>query len=480
MRGLSWMVVPTLLAVVSAVTAQEGVTTRPRRDAHLEALVADAMAAPPEFAADVLIRVAQSSLTSDQAWRRELLEEAFIRAYGAQAQYRRVSAPISPDTREGAEALAADTSLNRVALQVRVVQAMRSFDAKRARDLFGWIELNLDEDACESPLTPALDEYYLALATLARRAFPDTLQGRSDGLAFFDLFLWRARVPSEMPSILRAILRFHANAAETAYLENVVWAILTNSERGPRAFSVAATDIASKISELRHADQAVGVGGPQLLAALRQYLIAQLTGPRCVDSTADAVVVEIFNALVQKESAERDGIAPISTREAEPSKRLGVVRLRPYWTTPDARRLHDDAVRLRGTGAQPVPIAVRRSSAWIEQAERHLVDVQQWPGTRETSEHDHFYQKAALFAGLIDLVPPGAVRVRTLRVFAEFLHHNDAERRRPLWFLFANRLIERIQSEDRRDVLQAIDDTGDQVLSLYADAARITRAGVRN
>jgi hypothetical protein len=59
-----------------------------------------------------------------------------------------------------------------------------------------------------------------------------------------------------------------------------------------------------------------------------------------------------------------------------------------------------------------------------------------------------------------------------LRAFVDFLHHEDAGGQRALWYLFANRLIERIDSEDRRDVLQAIGDSGDRVLLLYAHAAR--------
>lgn len=78
-----------------------------------------------------------------------------------------------------------------------------------------------------------------------------------------------------------------------------------------------------------------------------------------------------------------------------------------------------------------------------------------------------------LFAGLIDLTPPGAVRARVIRAFADFLHRSDAERRRGLWFLFASRLFELTRSADAPVVLRALEDTGDRVLTLYAHAARI-------
>src|ERR1051325_2728728 len=42
-----------------------------------EAIIADARIAPPEFAADALIRVARSPKVADAELKRELLEEAF-------------------------------------------------------------------------------------------------------------------------------------------------------------------------------------------------------------------------------------------------------------------------------------------------------------------------------------------------------------------------------------------------------------------
>ena len=471
MRGSPWVGVPALLVLVSAAARQEPVARL--RNPQIEILIEEARAVPPEFSADVLIRAAQAVPVTDPDWRRELLEEAFMRAYGAQQEYRRRAAPLPPDTRQGAEALAADTPLNRVALQVRAVQLLRFTDADRARELFGWIEPHLDADTCESALTPALDEYYVALATLSRQSFASTTsQGRSDALSFFELFLWRARTPSEVPSVIRAIRRFRATTGEAANLEALLRAMLENGELAPRAFSTSEVDIASQMSALRDVDRALGIGGTHLLATLRRYLVAQFEGPRCSDSAADEAVVEWFNAIIRREGGERDGIAQISSIEARPSRRLGAVTLSPYWTTPEARRLPDDAGRLRGTGTQPLPLVVRRSRGWLEQADRHLVDVQQWQATREASARDHFYQKGSLFLSLVDLVPRSPTRVRVLRAFVDFLHHEDAGGQRALWYLFANRLIERIDSEDRRDVLQAIGDSGDRALLLYAHAAR--------
>ncbi len=468
MRGSACVAVPALLLLFGS---QE--RAAPPRDAHIEALVMEASAAPPEFAADVLIRTAESPRIVDSSWKRELLETAFMRAYGAQQDYRRASAPISPDTRQGADALAGDTPLNRITLQVRAAEGMRHIDQGRARELFEWIDLNLESGACESPLVPALDEYYGALATLARQTFPGNTEGRGDALRFFELYLWRARLPSEMPAVATAVRRLRRTRDEAAYLETILREILDNGARDPRVFSASAIDIVSKIADLEDADKTLGINGAHLLAALRRYLVSQLTALRCSDSTIDDAAIEMFNAIVSRREAVYDGVGPITANGARPSRMLGAIRLAPYWETPEARRLHDDAARLRGTGRVPIPESVRRSPPWLAQADHHLTDVQQWSGTHEAAERDYFYQKGVLFAGLIELTPRSPTRTRALRAFADFLHRSDAGRRRALWFLFANRLLELTRSAESREVLRALEDSGDQVLSLYAHAARL-------
>src|SRR3954469_21542364 len=117
--------------------------TRPRRDFAVEALVANAAIIPPEFGADVLIRI--SSLPKvDAAWRRELLEDPYMPASAAPEQYRRPTTRQLPaDSRQAAQAFAYATALTRVTLQVRAVELMAFVDPVRARDLFEWIDLNL-------------------------------------------------------------------------------------------------------------------------------------------------------------------------------------------------------------------------------------------------------------------------------------------------------------------------------------------------
>src|SRR5207253_10732079 len=113
-----------LVLLCAAAASAQGERAKEKRDATIDALAADSRAAAPEFAADILLRLAGSSRV-DPAWRRELLEEAYLRAYAAAEAYRQAAASATPlDTRQNAQAVASATGLTRVSLQVRVTEMM--------------------------------------------------------------------------------------------------------------------------------------------------------------------------------------------------------------------------------------------------------------------------------------------------------------------------------------------------------------------
>ena len=330
----------------------------PRRDQAIELLQADAASVPPEFEADILLRL--SSLPKvDKEWRRELLDTAYMRAYAAPEQHRRsTTQQIPPDSRQGAQLFAYATALTRVTLQVRAVELMVFVDPLHARDLFEWIDLNLGPGVCADPLVPSVDEYYTALGQIARLAYRGN---HSDALNFFELYLWRAHLPSEMPAVARAIQRFPRSTNEAAYLEGLFRLILLGSSNDAPGFSSAALDITAKMTDLQIADTGLGVLGSNVMDALRTYLLAQLKAPRCADNVTASVVPSTFNAALRRARADYD-VKPMDADAARYAvTTLGIARIDTYWQTIDASRLHDAAVRLRGPGAVAYPLRVRQT-----------------------------------------------------------------------------------------------------------------------
>jgi hypothetical protein len=441
-----------------------------RRDQAIELLVADAASVPPEFEADVLLRI--SSLPRvDKEWRRELLDTAYIRAYAAPEQHRRsTTQEIPPDSRQGAQLFANATALTRVTLQVRAVELMAFVEPLHARDLFEWIDLNLGPGVCADPLVPSVDEYYIALGQIARLAY----RNPADALNFFELYLWRAHLPSEMPAVARAIQRFPRDPMLAAYLEGLFRLILLGSSNDAPGSASATGDIIAKATDLQIADTALGVIGSNVMDTLRTYLVAQLKAPRCADNTTASTTPSTFNAALRRaRSFDVKAIDADAARYA--ASTLGIARVDTYWQTSDASRLHDAAARLRGPGATAFPLRVRRSDEWRAQADRLLTDVEAWSGRSEREERDYFYQKAVLYNWMLDLIPGGQLHTRALRSFVEFLRRTETDvNRRMLWFAFVNRLLEMSRGPFRSSVLAAMEESHQPVLALYARLERLT------
>jgi hypothetical protein len=466
-----WLVCAALVAAVvsSGLRAQEGpaFSSRDFRD-----LLSDVRGLPAEFAADALIRLSGSSRVT-KTLRRELLDEAFMDAYAAPDAYRLSTTYIlRPESRQSARLLASDTGLTRLTLQSRAAQLMVFTDPLRARELFDWIDLGLAPGDCEDPLVPAVDEYYSALSLIARTAFADN---RADMMRFFLTHLWRARLPSELPAVALAVQRFRPQLDEAVYLEGVVSALMEGSARDPRGFSSSSLDIVSRMADLQLAHRRQGATGWYLIEGLRDYLLAQLHGPRCSDSTTEQFVAPAFNAAIGRIGAARD-VDPIDATAIYPSKLLAAARIDYYWQTPEARRLYRAEGWLRGDAGTVLSPAVRRTKEWSDMADLLVTDIEQWSGMREAAPRDYLYQKGVLLTGLLDLTPAGVLRTRAARALIDFLRHSDYERdRRSLWFALLRQVLDIARSDPDRELYAELVESHHPVLSVYARLDQATR-----
>jgi hypothetical protein len=251
--------------------------------------------------------------------------------------------------------------------------------------------------------------------------------------------------------------------------------LLETSEASARGFATAGSETILRVAELEVADRALGIDVAPLSNGLRRHLIDQ-SRTQCGDAGAAPALVDAFNAL-RLRTGNDPAVSILSAADVRPARVLGRARIDALWQTPDARRLHDESLDLRGTGSQPIPLRLRLAREWLTRAELHLVHLDQWSGLGEPAAGDYFFEKGILYIGLIDLVPRGALRTHVLRSFAEFLRHAEGQERRQLWFAVATRLIELTHSEDAAQVLPILERSGDPVLSLYGHAARVMGNG---
>jgi hypothetical protein len=465
MRSARLLLCAMLAAAGAPVVGQD----RLPRDLQIDTLIADARALPAEFSADALIRLAGLPQVST-ATKVELLDEAFQRAHSARDDYRLSARPELPDdTRQGAQRQASATGLNRVSLQSRAVQQMAFIDPPRGRELFEWIDLNVATAACDGPLVPAVDEYYTALSYVARTTFGSD---RAAALWFLEFHLWRAHLPGEVPAVARAMLRFRPRADEAVYLETVLRMILQGGHSDARGFSTATLDIVQQLTDLQKAHREIGIGGWDIMMSQREYLTTQLKGPRCADSITEPMTAPAFNAALTFLDADY-AVKSIDGASLKPSRILGSARIDYYWQSPEARRLREEWVRLRGRDRLPVRLSVRVTQEWRDQAEHLLTGIEQWTGLREPAPRDYLYQKSVLLMGLIELMPQGPGRVKALRALVEFLRHEDGDRNlRSLWFAMLSRLLEMARGPDRNEILSVLEESHHPAMSLYARLER--------
>src|SRR5262249_31790277 len=157
---------------------------------------------------------------------------------------------------------------------------------------------------------------------------------RVAALRFLELNLWRARLPSEMPAVARAVGRFQPTRDEALHLGELVRSILESGTSDPRGVSDADLDIVSPVVELGRAPHALGVTSWSLMAGLRQYLLSQLKGPRCSDSVTESMTPGTFNAALRRFDA--DWVVPFLDTVVSPSRLLPSARIDMYWQTDDA------------------------------------------------------------------------------------------------------------------------------------------------
>lgn len=279
-----------------------------------------------------------------------------------------------------------------------------------------------------------------------------------------------------MPSIARAVQRFKPAPAEGAYLEGRLRLIFEGGSTDARGFSSANLDIVSRAADLQVADREIGVPNWYLMDALRDYLLAQLKGPRCADSVTEPMVPSTFNAALRRIGADQD-VTAIDNAAARPSRILGGARIDLYWQTLESRRLYEAEHGLHGPGSVPRPLKERQTAEWTDAATLFLTSLEQWTGAREPAERDFFYEKSVLFTGLIDLIPSGVLHTRAVRAHVEFLRRANMDRDgRALWFAMLNRFLEMARGASRLEILAALEDSHHPTLSLYAKLERATPA----
>ena len=188
--------------------------------ADVESLRNSAPAAPPELAADILLKLVEGGHIPVKKGRLELIDQAFQFAGQARFPYA-LAAAISQarhtDSSSGIRVGALSRGLSTLGLRCRAVRAALPLDRIKARDLFDQISIGpFPALTCRDPLAPALGEYYETLLEVVRSGFSAEERRKGKDLEAIERAVSSIAIPAQLEPGAKLVKEFPAFASAYA------------------------------------------------------------------------------------------------------------------------------------------------------------------------------------------------------------------------------------------------------------------------
>ena len=430
------------LILLTTVTALQAETAPLSPD--LKKIVELAQAAPPEFAAQALLRVADSQRAGARETQIALIEQAFRLASAARSPVKlRGMAGALVDTRTGSMDRAYGLELDALSLQSAAVSAMVGRNPAKAREMLSQIALpEFPALSCDDSLVPDPTVFYRALAQVANSSFSPEEQRKGEHISLVMSYLAKASSPMQLPGLAIAVKEVSAAGAEREILITKFNGTLENLTGDERSFWASAPTLRRLIA-------------PEMEASFAKYAAKHPQQKAC------------------------DGGIPVAELlgGSETPKVSGGPNVIRYWESDAAQRVLEGAkvLRQRDNGAMRSE-AERATPEWQTLLADFRKQLDGWGAGSEKSEADYYHQKSIVFQALVELVPAGAQRDKTLQEFIDFVSNSNLQQTSPAeWFAEVKTMLERVRTTNGGEpakVLEAFERSGNPVLGLYSAEER--------
>jgi hypothetical protein len=459
-----------------------------QRPPELVDLVDRAQGVPAEFAADALLRIADSPKLTDTAWKQELIEEAFRSAASAQQPYARRA---WSETRADRAAKAYEQGLDTCSLQCRAVHAMLALDPRKARELFSDIvPPKLPRLTCEDPLAYDVSIFYVTLGELAQQAFTPKEIAEGKPVRLLDRFVGDLSSPAQAPPIARMLAGASLKPDALEGLVNTFAGALRQLSGDDRSFTASMSE-EDALGSLVEACTRQKISPVPLEEAWRAYLVRQLSGERCADTagpeSAPAAVLsnrapsgpdysgpagpaQFFNAKTLN-----SGVKAITADEIHPSKISDTVaRSLGACDSDDCKKLGAQYSKLL---LGPLGLAYTEEQKmrpdWADKLQDFLAALEAWKCDTQTA---CFWIKSRFYRDLFEVIPRGPARDTALRSLLGWLEQNNYQRdHRVEWFYPVNLLIIRAFADPAgmKATMRELRNSADPVIALYAQLEQV-------
>jgi len=475
MKTLALILLPMLCAAADA-------------PAGIDALLDAARAAPAEFAADAMIRIAALDKL-DKARRIELLEQAFQKASGAQQPYKRHATFVRPGSPSGIVNRAYGQDLDAMSLRLRAIEALLPLDPQKAKELF--IQTpppNTPRLKCEEYLVYDVGRFYDTLGNIARQSFNYQQIQLGDPLRLLQRFAGSIASPVQVAPVARMVAAADVNDADFAALVSSFAGTLGAVSGDDRSFTYsmpAGKQILALVEEVKRRH----LSPLPLLEAYRLYLVNNFSTVRCADDDSMVGAIASFGIVTGQDNDQdaMDAVAffnrnlrmaplqPIPEEESTPSRLEGLaLGLR---TCEDAKcRAISEQYRglVFAENGSPYTADQKSAPAWRGKIRDFLAALSKWqessPDARAAAEH--FRVKSAAYSELLNLAFNGPDRDLVVRATLDFLKQSRLQKENRIeWFLPVNALIGRVALDpvSMGSVAQELRKVDNPVIALYAN-----------
>lgn len=448
-------------------------------------LVGAIRSAPPELAADALIRLAESSAAIPAAEKVELLERAFDLAAHAQQPFRRSLISGNADSPNGYLSDAFDLQLDALSLRCRAARAMAALDKRRAREMFNRISprLALAPLGCEDDLQYEVSVLYTTLAVIARTTFDDGATGDAERAALVARYAGGATSPAQLGPLAKTITSLDLPPDQLAALVNALAEAVSRVAVDNKSFAatILKGSALPQFDALLEMCRAKGVAADTILDALRNYLATNLGAGQCYERR---ILLEgqrggsppINNFCEKWFAARMDAGGPDAAAQDGHAKPQ-------YWTTPEAEDLLMRVKRLRfGSGKKRLKADDKQTVEWQSELAGFYARLMAWEPRAERSKADYFHQKSSLLLATIELLPDRQMQVSTINAHVQLLSAGYAlPANRIEWVWHARRLTDQANKCGLLwEALTAMRNSERAELRLHADVEAALRSSVTN
>jgi hypothetical protein len=449
----------------------------------VQELIDQSRAVPPEFGADVLLRIASSPVVTDRSWRSELLDEAFTFAANAQYPARRVGGPTtSADSRFGPAALATDVGLDRLTLQARAIDSMIRIDAARALRMFRDLHLpDLLPVSCASMVSERVDAYYDLVPKLFAASFTGEQRRKGEDVALVSNAIRFMHADVQVGPVVRMISATGAPGETLQEWLDAFSAALPSVEGSDRTFDASVWLAIVNVAKFA---ESKGLKRGALLSSSRGWVLRRIHGSHCDDPSrldAHEPWIQALNAEIETEIARGNGeLRLIVPDDVQPGPKSGTCQDAFWWRSSRSQAVLD-ALRWLNHGNRDLPenkrfwtAKERDTQEWNDRYRDLLRLIGDWnPGEGETAE-DVFHMKAITYSTLANLVPPGPQRTNAIRMFLAFLNESYASvQNHAEWFVHAKDVLKSTDPEIRNEALLS----PNPIISLYAKVDKRSNKG---